>query len=144
MRIFRTYLYTIASLSLCLLFCGGRYATNCVVLQKTAGERLFYLNSFSSQSLIKSRLRFYDLSRICGESVSFTHQTEPHSLALQIFQEYGGEVVFVEKVGDVLSYYGYAQGLRDTLCLDGYAVNLHVAVTDERCVVGTPIIFGGF
>ena len=52
--------------------------------------------------------------------------------------------MFLEKVGDVLSYYGYAQGLRDTLCLDGYAVNLHVAVTDERCVVGTPIIFGGF
>lgn len=145
MRIFRkTYLYTIAAIALCLLFGGGRYATNCVVLQKTAGERVFYLDSASSQGLIKSELRFCDLSRIRGESVSFTHQTEPQSLALQIFQEYGGEVVFVERVGDVLSYYGYADGLKNALCLDGCAVNLHVAVTDGRCVVGTPIIFGGF
>lgn len=137
-------LYTMVAFALCLLFGGGMYAMNCVLLEKTAGERVFYLDSPSSQGLIKSKLRLYDVSRVRGESVSFTHQDEPQSLALQIFQDYGGEVAFVEKVGDVISYYGYAQDLGNALCLDGYAVNLHVAVTEGRCVVGTPIIFGGF
>lgn len=129
---------------LSLFFGGGMYAMNCVSLKKTSGERMFYLDSSSSQSLMKSGLRFYDLPRVRGESVCFAHDEKPQTLALQIFQDYGGEVAFVERVGDVISYYGYARELRDSLCLNGYEVNLHVAVTDGRCVVGTPIIFGGF
>ncbi len=140
----RNCLYTAFVLSLCLLFGGGMYAMNCISLKKTAGERVFYLNSASSQGLIKKELRFRDLPRICGESVCFIHQTNAQDLALQIFKDYGAEVAFVERVGDVISYYGHADGLGEGLCLDGYVVNLHVAVTNERCVVGTPIIFGGF
>lgn len=120
------------------------YATKRVLLTKTEGERIFYLDSPSSQGLMKSRLSFYDLSRICGESVFFTHDEEPQALALRVLQSYGGEVAFVEQVGEVISYYGYAQGLGNALCLDGYTINLHIAVTEGRCVVGTPIIFGGF
>jgi hypothetical protein len=120
------------------------YAMNCISLKKTAGERIFYLNSSSSQGLMKNTLCFRDLPRVRGESVCFMHQINAQDLALQIFKDYDAEVLFVERVGDVISYYGYAQGLGEVLCLDGYIINLHVAVTNERCVVGTPIIFGGF
>lgn len=135
---------TALALGIALLFGGFTYAESSVLLNETQGARVYYLDSASSQSLIKTELALCDLPRIRGESVWFAHTENVKSLAEKIFQDYGAEIAFVEESDDVISYYGYARGLGKPIFVQGHAVNLHVAATEARCVVGTPIIFGGF
>ena len=135
---------TALALAICLLLGGFFCAKERVLLSKTQGERTFYLDSASSQGLIKTELAFADLFRIRGESVSFLCEQGNQELVLQIFDSYGAEICFTERVGEITSYYGYAQGLGMPVWVQGFAINLHVAVGESRCAVGTPIIFGGF
>ena len=135
---------TVLALLLCLAFAMFLYTKDAVLLSKTQGARTFYLDSASSQGLIKTELSLSDLPRVRGESVFFSCVGDGEQAALGIFEEYGGRVVFVETVGGVTSYYGYADGLGKPIALYGRKINLHVAVEKSRVVVGTPIIFGGF
>lgn len=135
---------TALALLICVLFGVFLFAGNAVKLSKTEGERTFYLNSASSQSLIKTELILSDLTRIRGESVAFLHEQNAEELAKEIFDRYGAKILFTESAGGVTSYYGYAAGLGEPISLQGQRINLHVAVSKERCAVGTPIIFGGF
>lgn len=135
---------TALALAACLLFGTFAYAKNSVRLNQTEGERVFYLDSASSQGLMKSGLCLSDLPRIKGESVCFEHRESPRELAEKILKEYGAELVFTEEACGVLSYYGYSAKLGEPIILTDRAVNLHVAVTESRIAVGTPIIFGGF
>ncbi len=105
------------------------------------GERRFYLDSPSSQAKAKEALSLLDFARVRGESVSL-QMTEVQALGL--IEELGGEILFTERVDGVCSYYCYAEGLAGGLVLGEYFVNLHLAVEGSRCVVGSPIIFGGF
>ena len=132
---------------LCLVAAFGMvtYALNACKLRSLDGERTFYLYSASSQGLKKSELTLRDFSNICGESVRFSvGEEDAETLALGIAEQYEARVVFTEKVGGVQSYYCYTQSWDNGLELNGCVVNLQVAISGEECVVGTPIIFGGF
>jgi hypothetical protein len=65
-------------------------------------------------------------------------------IAQKIAQEYGAYSLFKESVCGIDSYYFYSSELPFGIQLSGKRVNLHVAITDEYVVIGTPIIFGGF
>ena len=54
------------------------------------------------------------------------------------------ELLVTETEGGVTNYYLYSPKLSGGIALNGYLVNLHVAVRENRTAVGTPIIFGGF
>jgi hypothetical protein len=43
-----------------------------------------------------------------------------------------------------VSYYAFSPNLPNGTQVQGKKINLHIAVSAERCTVGTPIIFGGF
>ena len=137
-------------LSLALVFSLG-----CCFCVKTAhvsrlsalqGERTYYLDSLSSQSLIKTKLTVWDLFRVQGESVCFTLTEEGEGFARSLVENYGGKILFKEEVCGAVSYYAYIPKWGGGIMLNGRKVNLHIAVSKENsgCKVGTPIIFGGF
>lgn len=115
-------------------------------LPDTAGTRTFYLYSRSSQALQKERLEFSELFSAQGESVAFTFDEgeDGRKVALEVIEEYEGEVLLCEEAGGTVSYYAYTPKLVGGIIVQGVFVNLHVAVRGNVCVAGYPIIFGGF
>ncbi len=103
------------------------------------GERTFYLDSPSSQAKAVSALSLLDAFRVRGESVLLGEEE-----AEEVLASLAAEVLFIEEAGGVRSYYCYSPKFYDFVQVGEYLVNLHVAVGEERCVVGSPIIFGGF
>ncbi len=103
------------------------------------GERTFYLHSPSSQAKMQSSLSLLDIARVRGESVLVAEEE-----GLALIQSLSAEVLFVEDAGGVRSYYCYTPAYYGGLRVGEYLVNLHIAVGEGRCVVGSPIIFGGF
>ena len=62
----------------------------------------------------------------------------------ELKKAFDAELLFTETEGGVTNYYLYSPKLSGGIALNGYLVNLHVAVRENRTAVGTPIIFGGF
>ena len=158
MRFFKA-LQNFIKLSLALIFAIGAFfcvkAAHISKLSFLPGERAYYLDSASSQSLIKTKLTAWDLFRVKGESVSFTlnlteetgekEETEAkEDFARALVSRYGGEILFKEEVCGTVSYYAYIPTWGQGITLYGKQVNLHIAVSESQCKVGTPIIFGGF
>ena len=149
MRFFKA-LKNFITLSLALAFSFG-----CFLCVKTAhvsrlsflqGERAYYLDSASSQSLIKTELTAWDLFRVQGESVCFTIKEETDNFARSLVERLDGEIRFTEALDGTVSYYAYIPKWGQGITLYGKQVNLHIAVSvdEKQCKVGTPIIFGGF
>ena len=123
----------------------GFYAANLGKLGELSGERVFYLDSASSQGLRKEELSLLDIFRVEGECVRFDRMTEEEEdLVLRIQELYDAETLFTEEVDGVTSYYCFVDGWENAIELSGLKVNLHIAVSKEVCTVGTPIIFDGF
>lgn len=141
----KTFFALVLSVVVALLaFCVVKIGSVCK-FSALDGARVFYLYSASSQSLQKQSLAFSDLFSIRGESVRFAHDGRlATELAQEILARYGADVCFTEEVDGVLSVYAYTQSWNNALTLDGATVNLHIAVSKTECVVGSPIIFGGF
>ena len=123
------------------------------------GRRTFFLDSASSQSLIKTELSIFDVFRIKGESVQISIEEYDggkyankknidgqvrDEIAQAIAEEYGAYPLFKESVCGIDSYYFYSLELPFGIELNGKKVNLHVAVAEDYVAIGTPIIFGGF
>lgn len=150
MRFFKT-LGNFIKLSLALAFAIGAFfcvkAAHISKLSFLQGERAYYLDSRSSQSLIKTELAAWDLFRVKGESVCFTitgEKEEKGNFARSLVGRYGGEILFTEEIDGTVSYYAYIPAWGQGIALYGKQVNLHIAVSADTCKVGTPIIFGGF
>lgn len=142
---FKNFVSGLSALALAVAIGLGVYVTNACKLRAIDGERVFYLDSASSQGLRKEELSLRDFSRITGESVRFARGEETaESLALRIAQQYNAEVLFTEEAGGVISYYCYTSEWEEGILVNGRLVNLHVAVSEIQCAVGTPIIFDGF
>ncbi|MBR2442155.1 MAG: hypothetical protein IKB20_03730 [Clostridia bacterium] len=133
------------ALAFCLLACVGVRAYHTVRLSGLQGERVFYLDSASSQGFRKTELSILDIPRVKGECVKMDLEGKEGGMyALSLISSFDGEVLFIEEACGRTSYYAYAKGLGEGIWLYGKKVNLHVAVGENTCVVGTPIIFDGF
>ncbi len=150
---FRRICSVMAGLSACIVFAAACLALRAENASKLApyaavGERTFYLDSASSQGLIKTKLSFMDIKRVRGESVSmkkeWKNEAEKQAFVEEIFQRYQAEIVLVERCAGTVSYYGYSPEILQTERVAGRTVNLHVAVADSRAGVGIPLIYGGF
>ena len=110
--------------------------------------REYYLYSPSSQAYIAQTYGVEEMFSVTGECAKYTFdaraQAERFIQSLQ--KEWGAKVRFVEEVCGITSYYCYSPRLFGGVCLQGQAVNLHIAVkADGRSVaVASPIIFGGY
>ena len=63
---------------------------------------------------------------------------------LDLKEKYRAELLFTEESCGVVNYYMYSPLLGNCVFLNGYAVNLHVAVGAEQTAAGTPLVFGGY
>ena len=147
-RLFRVknLIVTLCALALCGVFLVGLYAKRVIKLEDLQGERIFYLDSSSSQGLLKEKISWLDFPRIRGESVRFSRQeeTSEEEVLQSIVEKYNAVILFSEKVDGVVSYYCYTDEWTDHVRVEDEKVNLHIAVSSMQCVVGAPIIFGGF
>ncbi len=136
-----TFLTTVVVVGVasCFLFAG-----NLCKLKDIDGKRTFYLYSASSQATQVQTLRFEDLFSVKGESVRFALVEDGRTTAEDILSRYDATVCLEERVDGVTSYYAVSPRLGVGVRVGEYTVNLHVAVSTEECVVGSPIIFGGF
>ena len=144
-RAVRGFVSLLTALALAIVVGLGVYVTNACRLRAIQGERVFYLDSDTSQGLRKTELELRDYARITGESVHFARGDESaEKIAREIADRYGAEILFTEEAAGVVSYYCYTTKWQDGIALCGQTVNLHIAVGEEWCAVGVPIIFGGF
>lgn len=119
-------------------------SVNACKLSAILGERTFYLDSCSSQSLRKTTLTLRDIPRVRGECVRFDFSGEAQTLVQEILNKYDAELLFCERAGGSVCYYAYSSALVGGVQVNGYLVNLHIAFNDTECAVGTPLIFDGF
>ena len=106
-------------------------------------KRFFYLQSPSSQAVIKENVALWELFEVEGESVVFPCQDREETLAT-LLHRYQAEICFQEEAGGSISYYCFTPNWQNGVQIKGVFVNLHIAFNGENCAVGTPIIFGGF
>ena len=150
-NLLRTALAFVFLLSSCFLI----KLSNVSRLSFISGKRTYFLLSSSSQGVQKTSIGIFDLQGVKGESVVFEIKTDTggryatnieiyDNVVRKILDKYRAEVRFVEEVADTTSYYCYTTLWKDALYLKGEYINLHIAVNNECCSVGTPIIFGGF
>lgn len=102
----------------------------------------FYLGANSSAQAVSSNNPALDkllLGNVKGESVRY----EGNRYAL-LKEKYQAELLFTEEVCGIVNYYLYSSDFCGAVELNGCAVNLHIAVSGEETVIGTPLIFGGF
>ena len=150
MRIFiwklKEFLRTGFAVLVVLLCVGVLLLANISRFPMLTGERIFYLNSASSQGLRSETVEFSNLLSIRGESIRLTVVDEEQGkvAARQIFKMFNAEILSVEHACGVTSYYGYTSNFANGVYVNGQKVNLHVAVCGTRLVVGAPIIFDGF
>jgi hypothetical protein len=147
-RIFRVknFISTVCALALSGVFVIGLYVKRVVKFEDLQGERVFYLDSASSQGLLKDKISWLDFPRVRGESVRYSRQeqTSNEEILRSIVEKYHATVLFSEEVDGVVSYYCYTDEWTDHVRVEDKKVNLHVAISTAQCVVGAPIIFGGF
>ena len=111
------------------------------------GARTYYLYSASSQAETKGKIELGEIFCVSGESVAFVSVEsldEKRTRALAALKERGVTVLFEEEINGVLSVYGYSPALYEPVLIKGEQVNLHIAISDTRTVVGSPIVFGGY
>ncbi len=124
--------------------------TNISKFSALQGERTFYLHSASSQGLRTASLQLKDIPFVRGESVRLTTAEKERfgktasEIALSIAQAYGASIVIEETVCGAVSYYAYTPAWGECVWVGGQPVNLHIAVSETACAVGSPIIFDGF
>ncbi|MBQ8295869.1 MAG: hypothetical protein IJX87_05495 [Clostridia bacterium] len=142
----KTYFSALLAMSACVGTLVIVYCGNVCKFSALEGERTFYLGSASSQGLQAQTLTLRDLPYVKGESVAFSVEqgVGKEALAAEIAKKYDAEIVFTESVCGVTSYYACSERWQESVTLYGKKINLHIAVSEEKCVVGCPIIFGGF
>ena len=117
--------------------------TNVSKLSDYAGVRTYYLDSASSQSLQTDTLKGMQFLRVKGESVVLKERVDEAGIQ-DILRRYNASVLWTEEVDGVLSYYCYTPCFQESVQINNRKVNLHIATKEERTILGSPIIFGGF
>lgn len=144
----------------CFLWCMQA----CRFSSAVGEDRVFYLQSASSQGLRTEVLQIKDLPNIRGESVRFyvSRQTgmemsadgdtenlteeRARAIAEEIAKTYGAEIIFTEKIGEIVSFYAHTLRFADGVAIYGAKINLHIAINLENSTgaVGSPMIFDGY
>ena len=102
----------------------------------------FYMGKNSSSLVIFSdcpALEKLILGDVKGESVQYSGNQ-----FYELKTKFRAKLLFTEESCGVTNYYLYSPVLGGGVLINGQPVNLHIAVSAEKTVAGTPLIFGGF
>ena len=68
------------------------------------------------------------------------------AIAEEIAKTYGAEIIFTEKIGEIVSFYAHTLRFADGVAIYGAKINLHIAINLENSTgaVGSPMIFDGY
>jgi len=133
-------------------------ATGCILIllfMNISGQKLlfengdyyiFYSGNSGSSSLmvtaegveaLKVKSTIKDLS---GESAYYLNVDK----SAEILENFNAKVIFTQSISDIKNIYAYSEEIEDYIILNGQKINLHIAVTKDKTVAGSPIIFGGY
>lgn len=128
---------------LCAAVCGIMlYSLLNVPLFAQGSAYTFYLGASSSSLAVVTRtpvLTKLLLGETAGESTVYEGNCYE-----ELKERYRAELLFSEEACGTVNYYLYSPVLGGGVMLDGYLVNLHVAVSERGTAAGSPLIFGGF
>jgi hypothetical protein len=115
-------------------------------LRDIDGQRTFYVYAPSSKACVRTSLSIGEIFFVTGECVEqeFSSVTVAKAYAKTIVERYRAVVLFEEEIDGIKCLYAYAEGFGNGVTVYGKRVNLHIAVKNNRCAVGTPMIFGGY
>ena len=87
----KNFISTLIALATAVVILVGIWGAHISRLSELNGERIFYLNSASSQGLRAEELRVKDFPNVKGESVRFEigEGAEAQTLAKEIAKKYG-------------------------------------------------------
>lgn len=128
----------IASLSCALFVCALRSSP----AFERGEDYTFYLGASSSALSVSSERPALDkllLAGVKGESTRYAGNRYG-----ELKEKYRARLLFTEEACGVTNYYLYSPVLGDCVSLNGYSVNLHIAVGEEQTAAGTPLVFGGY
>jgi hypothetical protein len=80
------------------------------------------------------------IKHLSGESATYLNQ----NLKEKIIQDFNAEIMFTETIANIKNYYAYTEKIENYIVLNGIKINLHIAVSQDKTTVGSPIIFGGY
>lgn len=128
-----------------VLACAVIYIENTTTLLGASGRYTYYLYSPSSNAQQTQTLCILDLPFVQGQSVKVEGVTrgEETEFLTAFAEDNQIEWLFTETFEGGVSYYGYTPNVTQKTMIYGQFVNVHLAVSDE-CVLGSPIIFGGY
>ncbi len=133
-------------LALLLLLCVWTLSSD--TFHGLEGERTYYLYSASSQATIKESLSLREIFAVEGESVQISVRAGEEGLVREkldcLLKSLQAELVYSEQAGDAYAFYYFTPAWANGILVNGKRVNLHIAVGENRCVIGSPVIFGGF
>lgn len=62
----------------------------------------------------------------------------------ELFLDFNARILFTEEIDGGISYYGYSPKIRYKARIKEQTINLHVFVKNQRCRVGSPMIYGSY
>ena len=115
-------------------------------LREIDGRRTFFVYAPSSKACVRTSLSISEMLFVTGECVEkeCSSVEVAKAYAKTIVERYRAVVLFEEEIDGIKCLYAYAEGLGNGVTVYGKRVNLHIAVKNNRCAVGTPMIFGGY
>lgn len=110
------------------------------------GRYIFYTNTSVSSNFVyaessNAKEVKQSLDYVCGEAIEFDYNKQTVE---QILKKYSAKKLFSERGNGFNTTYYYTNKIPFYELIGGVKVNLQVAYSLDKCVVGSPIIYGGF
>lgn len=112
------------------------------VFSKYAKTFNVYLSdSESSHYYTVNEKEFMTFKNVKGESIVI--QNKEFNLT-EFLNYFNAKIMITEHVEHGVSYYAYSPKIKYRSCIFGKNINIHVFISEDNIVVGTPLIYGSF
>ncbi len=121
-------------------------STSVPLFEGVEGRYIFYTNTSVSSDFVyaqssTARQVKSGLKYICGEAIEFNFSEQTLK---SIIDKYSAKKLFSECGEGFETYYYYTNKIPFYELIGGVKVNLQVSYSTDICIVGSPIIYGGF
>jgi hypothetical protein len=125
------------SIAVLIILCYA-FLSSTDLIELLHGKKTTYLDSSSSLAEM-----VYDKG-VYFNKTGFSVELEEMIDLGDLLSSFGAKILFVEDTTDGTSYYAYSPKLKHVNIINKTRVNLHVHVSKDKMVVGSPLIFGSF